>query len=89
MSVTTGFGGGGGITTKHIANFIETVRGKAKPNSTLPEAVKSSHLNHLANIAYRTGQSLEVDPETGRIMDYKIMQKYWTRDYEPGWEPKL
>ncbi|PID93309.1 MAG: dehydrogenase [Bacteroidetes bacterium] len=88
-SVTTGLGGGGAISTKHVFNFIEAVRGTAQANSVLSEAVKSSHLNHLANISYRSGQSLEVDPDTGRIMDYKLMQKYWSREYEPGWEPKL
>lgn len=87
-SVTTGLGGEGGITTSHIHNFVNTVNGKASPNSVLKEAAMSSHLNHLANIAYRTGQSLECDPESGRILDQEIMKKYWSREYEPGWEPK-
>ena len=89
QSVTTGMGGGGDITTKHILNFFQTVRGEAKPNSVLKEAAESSHLNHLANIAYLTGQDLKVDPSTGHILDEAIMNKYWTREYEPGWEPKL
>lgn len=88
-SVTTGLGGGGGITTKHILNFVETVNGKGNPNSVLSEAAKSSHLNHLANIASRSGQSLQVDPENGHILDKKLMKKYWAREYEPGWEPEL
>lgn len=89
QSVTTGLGGGGGITTNHMLNFLETVRGKARPNSQLEEAAMSSHLNHLANIAYRTGASMKIDPSNGHILDKKIMKKYWTREYEPGWEPKL
>ena len=89
QSVTTGLGGGGGITTKHILNFVETINGKAKPNSVLKEAAMSSHLNHLANIAYRSGESLQCDPSNGHIMDWKIMKDYWSRDYEPGWEPKI
>ena len=82
-------GGGGDITTKHILNFFQTVRGEAKPNSVLEEAAESSHLNHLANIAYRTGKNLKVDPTSGHIMDEEIMNKYWNREYEPGWEPRL
>ena len=89
LSETTGLGGGGDITTRHILNFVETVNGKARPNSVLEEAVKSSHLNHLANISYRTGQALQCDPSTGHIMDWQIMKEYWAREYEPGWEPKL
>ncbi len=89
QSVTTGLGGGGGISTKHILNFLETVQGKGTPNSVLEEAVKSSHLNHLANIAYRSGSSLKVDASSGQILDKGIMKKYWGRPYEPGWEPRL
>lgn len=85
-SVTTGLGGEGGITTRHIENFYQTVRGQASPNSVLAEAVTSSHLNHLANISSRTGRSLRVDPSTGHILDKGIMKDYWSRDYEPGWE---
>ena len=82
-------GGGGDITTKHIQNFFQTVRGEAKPNSVLKEAAESSHLNHLANIAYKSGKNLKVDPANGHILDEEEMQKHWTRNYEPGWEPKL
>jgi hypothetical protein len=82
-------GGEGDITTKHIMNFIQTVRGEARPNSVLREAAASSHLNHLANIAYKTGEILKVDPVTGHILDAEIMKKHWGRTYEPGWEPVL
>ena len=89
QSVTTGLGGEGDITTRHVLNFFQTVRGEAKPNSVLKEAAESSHLNHLANIAYKTGKSLKVDPVSGHILDEEIMKEHWTRSYEPGWEPKL
>jgi len=89
QSVTTGMGGGGDITTKHIQNFLMTVRGEETPNSVLKEAAGSSHLNHLANIASRTGKNLKVDPSNGHIRDQKIMELYWARSYEPGWEPRL
>lgn len=89
QSVTTGLGGGGDITTKHILNFFQTLRGEAGPNSVLGEAAASSHLNHLANIAYKTGKSLKVDPVSGHILDEGIMKAHWARDYEPGWEPEL
>jgi predicted dehydrogenase len=90
QNVTTGLGGGGDSSTMHILNFIESVQGKAKPNSVLRDAVISSHMNHLSNIAYRAGKStLEVDPVTGHILDKKIMKEYWARQYQPGWEPVL
>ena len=88
-SVTTAAGGEGDITTNHIFNFLQVVRGKEKPNVTLEESVKSTHLVHLANIAYRSGTSLKCDPATGHILDREVMERYWSREYEPGWEPEL
>jgi predicted dehydrogenase len=88
LSVTTGLGGGGDISTNHIANFLDAIEGKARQNSDLQQAADSTLLCHLANIASRTGRHLECDPATGRILDEKIMKQYWSREYEPGWEPK-
>ena len=88
-SVTTGTGGGGDITTHHILNFTEAIRGKAAPNVALNESVNSTLLCHLANIASREGTSLNCDPATGKILDQEIMKKYWSREYEPGWEPEI
>jgi predicted dehydrogenase len=87
LSETTGLGGGGDITTIHIANFLDAVEGKAGQNSDLKESADSTLLCHLANIAYRTGKVLDCDPSNGHILDRKIMKQYWDREYEPGWEP--
>ena len=89
LSVTTGLGGGGDITTNHIANFLDAIEGKAKQNAPLQVAADSTLLCHLANIASRTGQTLRCDPANGHILDKKIMQQYWGRKYEPGWEPPV
>ena len=89
LNVTTGLGGGGGLTTGHIQNFMEAIQGKAKQNSVLGEAARSTLLCHLTNIAYRTGETLSCDPDTGHITNKKIMKKYWGREYEPGWGPNI
>jgi predicted dehydrogenase len=88
-SVTSGTEGEEGIATLHIANFLDTVNGTAKPHSVLKEAAISSHLNHLANIAYRTGRTQKVDADNGHLLDQEAMELYWSREYEPGWEPKI
>ena len=31
--------------------------------------------------------ALEIDPENGHFKNKKVMDKYWSRDYEKGWEP--
>lgn len=74
---------------EHVGNFLEAVRGKAKLNSEIEEGHKSTLLCHLGNIAYRTGRVLKCDPANGRIVSDEDAAKQWSREYEPGWEPKV
>lgn len=48
---------GGGIhpDKEHQVNFIECIRSRKQPNSTVEQAHMSASLVHFANIAYRTG----------------------------------
>jgi predicted dehydrogenase len=84
----TALGGGGDMSTLHVQNFFDAIRGKVEQHSPIEEGVVSCHLNHLANIAYRVGKDLEVDQLTGKIFDRDAM-KLWLREYEPGWEPNI
>ena len=84
----TALGGGGDMTTIHIGNFLDAVRGKAKQNSTIAEGAISTNLCHYANISSRMNNArLEIDPATGMFKKKKINKKYWSREYEKGWEP--
>ncbi|MFA9390095.1 MAG: Gfo/Idh/MocA family protein [Prolixibacteraceae bacterium] len=85
----TQLGGGGDMSTLHIQNFFNAIRGKEKQNSTIEEGAISTLMCHLSNIAYRTGEVLECDPNNGHILNSKKAQKLWTREYEKGWEPKF
>ncbi|MBN8825277.1 MULTISPECIES: Gfo/Idh/MocA family oxidoreductase [unclassified Spirosoma] len=82
----TALGGGGDMTTRHVVNFFEAVRGKEKQASTIEEGARSTLLCHLANIAYRTNKSLDIDPKNGHIHDKDAM-KLWSREYAKGWAP--
>jgi len=85
----TALGGGGGMSTIHVQNFFDTVRGDATLNQPIAQGIVSQYLTHLPNIAYRVGKPmLEVDTETGHIYDRDAM-KLWKREYEPGWMPEL
>jgi predicted dehydrogenase len=84
----TALGGGGDITTDHMINFFNTIRGKDKLNAPIDDANISMALVHYANIAYRIGKSFSIDENTGRIYDREAMQ-LWGRTYAEGWEPKL
>jgi predicted dehydrogenase len=79
----------GNVEIYHFQNFVNAVRGEAKLNSPVDEASKSILLCHLANIAYRTGETLHCDPNNGHILNSSEGQKLWRRTYEKGWEPKL
>jgi predicted dehydrogenase len=85
----TQLGGGGGMSTRHVVNFFEAIRGKEEQRSPILEGAKSVLLCHLANIASRTGEILECDSSNGHIKNSKKGRGLWKREYEKGWEPKL
>ncbi len=90
MEVSTGLGGGGGMTTLHVANFLEAVKknDQGHLNSPISEGALSTNMCHYANISYRMGNKpLEIDTKTGHVKDKKAMSEYWSREYEKGWEP--
>jgi hypothetical protein len=84
----TALGGGGDMTTTHVINFFETIRGKAKLTAPIDDASISMAMVHYSNIAYRIGKGFDIDDKTGRMFDREAM-KLWGREYEPGWEPKI
>ena len=79
----------GNMDLYHFRNFVDAIRGEAKLTSPVNEAAKSILLCHLANIAYRTGETLHCDPKNGHILNSADAQKLWRRSYEKGWEPKV
>ena len=65
------------------------VRRGEKLNSPVYEACISTQLVELGNISQRVGRSLKIDPVSGRIIGDKKAMKFWGREYEKGWEPKV
>ena len=81
-------GGGGNLTTRHVTNFFNSIRGKAELTSSIEVGAISQMLTHYANIAYRIDKGFNVDENSGKIYDREAME-LWSRAYEPGWEPKI
>ena len=89
ISATMNTVGAGNLDTQHFGNFFNAIQGKEKLHSPIHEVVTSVNLGLLANIAQFTGKTLDIDPSNGTIRDKKIMKEFYTREYQPGWEPKL
>ncbi|MDT0647995.1 Gfo/Idh/MocA family oxidoreductase [Zunongwangia sp. F260] len=81
-------GGGGDMTTMHVRNFFDAIRGKTELNAPVNDANVSMAMVHYANIASRIGKGFKIDEVNGRMYDRDAM-KLWGREYAPGWEPKL
>jgi predicted dehydrogenase len=75
----------------HTQNFIDGVRAKdgSKLYAPIHEAVPSTLLCHLANIAQRVGRTLHLDATAKKIINDPDAAKLWSREYRPGWEPKV
>ncbi len=85
--------GGDGATEKpkgdmvgaHVRNFIESIRGDAKPNAEIEVGHTSTRLCHLGNLAYRTGKTLRFDAKT-ETTDDAGANKLLGREYRKGFE---
>ncbi len=73
----------------HIQNFLDGIRKGTKVNSDILSGHQSTLLVQLGNIALRSGHTLNINPTNGHIINDKEAMKYWSREYQPGWQPKV
>ena len=70
----------------HMTKYVECIRAKSQAtNSPADEAVKSTLMPLLANIALDTGEPVRLDPATGRLLSKKAAA-VWAREYAKGWD---
>ncbi len=75
---------------EHQTNFIECVRNRKQPNSTIEEGHLSASLVHMANIAFRTGnkqllfdrvkETFIDSPEANKLLKDKYRENYIVPD---------
>ena len=73
----------------HIQNFFSGIREGAELSSDIISGHRSTLLVQLGNIAQRSGQTLNIDSKNGHILNSPEANKYWKREYQPGWEPTV
>ena len=81
-------GGGGGMSTKHVQNFWNSIRGTETLQAPIDDASISMAMVHYGNVAYRIDKGFDIDTSTGKMLDKDAM-KLWSREYAEGWEPKI
>lgn len=73
----------------HIQNFFDGIKKGTALASDIVGGHQSTLLVQLGNISQRTGRTLQTDPTNGHILNDKAAEKFWSREYQPGWEPKI
>ncbi|MFC0263623.1 Gfo/Idh/MocA family oxidoreductase [Fontibacter flavus] len=73
----------------HIQNMFDAIRKGTPLAADIYGGQTSTLLVQLGNIAQRVGRSLDIDPKTGHILNNPEALQYWSRAYQPGWEPSI
>ena len=68
----------------HLDNFLDAIRNSSRPSADILEGHRSVALIHLANIALRTGRSLDFDPKTNQIKGDEEANRLLSRTYREG-----
>jgi len=73
----------------HIQNLFDAISKGTPLNADILTGHKSTLMCQLGNIAVRSGKTLNIDSSNGHILNDPDSEKFWRREYEPGWEPTL
>jgi predicted dehydrogenase len=69
----------------HFEDFLSCVRSRKEPRCTAQAGHTATNFSHLANIAYRTGRTLNWNPATESIADDAGANALLTRAYRAPW----
>jgi predicted dehydrogenase len=77
------------MTDLHFANFIAGIKTGEKLHAPVAEGNVAVTMLQLSNIAWEVKRELHVDPADGRIQGDAEAMKFWGREYEKGWAPRV
>ena len=72
------------VPQNHQVDFLQAIVENRKPTADIAIGHDSVALIHLANIAVRTGRSLQVDPGQETIKDDQTANAMLSRSYRDG-----
>ncbi|MGA7523518.1 MAG: Gfo/Idh/MocA family oxidoreductase [Acidobacteriaceae bacterium] len=81
--------GADSMTDAHFANFIAGITKGEKLHAPIEVGNVAVTMLQLSNIAWEVQRLLNLDTANGKIQHDPEAMKGWTREYQPGWEPKL
>jgi len=82
--------GADSMTDAHFANFIAAIRSGEKLRAPISTGNVAVTMLQLSNIAWFVRRELRLDAAAGgQILNDPEAMKYWTREYEKGWEPTI
>ena len=70
----------------HHRQWLDACRSGSRTGSAFSYAAPFTEIVLLGNVAYRAGQTIEFDQETGRILNAPAAEKYLSKEYRRGWE---
>lgn len=73
----------------HFQNLCDAIRNGTPLTQDIAEGQKSTLWCHLGNLSHRTKATLQIDPQTGRIVNNEQAMQLWKRTYRDGWQPKV
>ena len=74
----------------HVANFLECVKTRNKPNCDIEIGAHIARFAHLGNISYRLGRKLEWDGDKQEFKNDPEANTYLKANYRAPWElPKV
>jgi len=90
MTVREGdrFNPSAGLDALHFQNWVDAIQKGTKVNDPLIQACMSTQYTQYGNISQMLGKSLSIDPKTGKILNCPEAKQYWSRKYDPNFNPK-
>lgn len=81
--------GADSMTDAHFANFIAAIQKGEKLRQPVAQGNVAVTMLQLSNVAWETGRELHLDTADGKVLHDAEAMKFWGREYEKGWAPKV